>query len=120
MSADTEKPRRKPGTMCPFWRRDVSKVCHTCDMWEPLPVGAKIDGVFCGHETIWACTLKHQTFILRDLVKSVDGMQAATESFRNDVWTESQRNLEDVIRLARHWDHGRLVDANGMKLIEGD
>ncbi len=34
--ANTEKPRRNPGTVCPLHRKDVSKVCHTCDWYTRL------------------------------------------------------------------------------------
>lgn len=104
MNGETQKPRRAPGVTCPLWRKDVSKVCHTCDMWEPLLVGVKVEGRLQGETDLWACTIKHQTFLMRDLIKSVDGVQQATESFRNHAWSESQANLRDMVRLAQHWD----------------
>ena len=122
MTQPLEKPRRPPGACCPFWRRDVSKVCHTCDMWEPLPVALKVDGQMQQATDMWACTLKHQTFLLRDLIKSVDGVQQATETFRNQAWNESQANLRDMLRLARHIDHRNdaLPPAGGEALMIGD
>jgi len=29
----TEIPHAKPGTFCPLWKKDKSKVCHTCEFW---------------------------------------------------------------------------------------
>jgi hypothetical protein len=30
-----EKPKAKAGQKCPFYGKDVSKVCHTCEFYEP-------------------------------------------------------------------------------------
>ena len=31
-----EKPRATKGTFCPLWKKDKSKVCHTCEFWVRL------------------------------------------------------------------------------------
>lgn len=36
MTSPTEKPRAAKGTFCPLWRKDKSKVCHTCEFWVRL------------------------------------------------------------------------------------
>lgn len=77
---DVEKPRRKPGMFCPLWRKDVSRVCHTCDWWSALPVKEVESSKVYDH---WACAMNMQTIALRDIGAEVNGVQRATESFRN-------------------------------------
>ncbi len=36
MTGTTEKPRASKGTFCPLWKKDKSKVCHTCEFWVRL------------------------------------------------------------------------------------
>lgn len=99
---NTQKPRANEGTKCPLWRKDVSKVCHTCEFWEPLPVGRRLSEKNVETFDKWCCTLKHQTFVLRDIVFGLDGLQKSEESFRNSAWKESQQNLHDIVEAVKH------------------
>lgn len=125
-------PRAEPGVSCPLWRRDVSKVCHTCAFWKSLPVGRKTEGgTFVDTRDRWSCAFLHQVVVAVELLASVDGLQRATESFRNTAWDESQKNLSDVVVAVREQSAAlrgvadsvcrgnRLVDGQSMKLIEG-
>jgi hypothetical protein len=98
---ETEKPRAKRGLNCPLWRKDASKVCHTCMFWEPIPLKQMVDGQLRSFER-WSCTILHGTFVMRDMLASLDGVQQSQESFRNTAWKESQKNLQDVIAVAQH------------------
>jgi hypothetical protein len=100
---DTEKPRAKPGLKCPLWRKDAAKVCHTCMFWEPIPVQQMIDGQLRSFER-WSCTVLHATFVMRDVLTSLDGVQKSQESFRNTAWDESQKNLQDLIVISQRQD----------------
>ena len=80
--ADTEKPRAKPGTTCPFFRKDVSKVCHRCELWDAVPVYAPATGE---RSDKWGCTFKLATFVGRDVVQQTGQYAAALESFRNVI-----------------------------------
>ena len=98
----TQIPRAEPGLKCPLWRRDVSKVCHMCQFWRPLVVGQKADdGRFTETHDRWACVFIHQATVSVDVLASIDGLQRATESFRNTSWSESQSNLSDIIDSVR-------------------
>lgn len=99
--AETEKPHAKAGTICPFFRKDVSKVCHNCEMWEPLPVGRNAEGQLIDRHLMWGCTLKHQTFIMRDLITSIDGVHNVFAEGNNFAWKQNQENLGALIALAR-------------------
>lgn len=105
---DVEKPRRKPGTVCPFFRQDVSEVCHTCELYEALPVV-----VPASREQFprWGCTYLHQTFILRDVVSEINALQGKQAEFNDRVWRESQQNVESLIDIARATEqqHGRSL-----------
>jgi hypothetical protein len=98
----TQIPRAEPGSKCPLWRCDVSKVCHTCTLWRPLVVGKKSDdGRFTETHDRWACVFLHQATVSVDILASIDGLQRAMESFRNTSWSESQKNLSDIIDSVR-------------------
>lgn len=117
----TEKPRRKKqGIKCPWWRRDVSEVCHTCELYVQLDgedpqTGEKITDV-------WGCALALAPIaalqVSRDVRKGTEGIQKATELFRNDVAKVNRISLA----LSLH-DQGQTVpgiDSQPMKkLIEG-
>lgn len=77
------KPRRPAGMYCPLWRKDVSKVCHTCDWWQSLPVTDATNPMVVREQ--WACALVLSVIAQRSMHAAIDGVQAATESFRNVV-----------------------------------
>lgn len=74
-------PHANPGAVCPLHRKDVSKVCHTCAWWVGLPHGEPNKP----YEMMWHCALVKSMIVMVDLVKSTDGVQKATESFRNET-----------------------------------
>lgn len=84
---ETEKPRRKPGSICPQFRKDVSKVCHTCEWYQNL----KGEHPQKKDETIdqWGCSVVWNALvgvgIIQAVNKEVGGLHAATNSFRNEV-----------------------------------
>lgn len=77
------KPRRPAGTFCPLWRKDVSKVCHTCDWWHSIAVQDESNPMAVRAE--WGCAIVLSVMTQRSMHASIDGVQAATESFRNDM-----------------------------------
>lgn len=101
----TSKPINDSGLFCPLWRRKTEKVCHTCELWRALPVGRSLPGgkLTDVHDQ-WACAYVLSVGVGVEIVKSVDGVQKAEESFRNQAWSESQQNLRDIVQLAKHWD----------------
>lgn len=77
------KPRRPAGTRCPLWRKDVSKVCHTCELYEAIPVQDEVNPAIARAE--WRCSFVLSVIAQRSMHAAIDGVQAATESFRNKV-----------------------------------
>lgn len=77
------KPRRPSGMFCPLWRKDVSKVCHTCDWWHSIAVLDDPNTMAVRAE--WGCALVLSVIAQRSMHSAIDGVQAATESFRNDM-----------------------------------
>lgn len=81
--------------MCPFFKKDMSKVCHTCVLWDKTRVQTlETPRKEYDH---WDCTYRIHTIALNTIVANLDGVQQATESFRNTAWNESQKNLEALI-----------------------
>lgn len=97
-----QKPHAVPGVRCPLEKADVSEVCHNCALWQPLRVGRPLPTGGVEQHEQWSCTLLHQTFVQRDIVRSLEGMQQALESFRNSAWKESQKNVSDMIDTFKH------------------
>lgn len=79
---NAQPPQAKPGVMCPLHKKDVSKVCHKCAWWSCTrvqpPGGEPYDH--------WDCAIRLNLIISRNAVIAAEGMQAATEEFRNRVW----------------------------------
>lgn len=125
----TDKPASTSDLLCPFFRKPMRKVCHRCAYWEPLPVQQFEMGKPVGSGFVeWGCSIKNQTLTLRSILASLDGVQKATESFRNTAWTDSQRNLEALITIVASAERTiaraeKTIDAlpSGVdaKLIEG-
>ncbi len=81
-----DKPRAKRGVSCPFWRKDVSKVCHTCMLWTGLQwEDPKTKMV----QSKWSCAIVMAALTNVDVVKATAGTQMATESFRNEMVVRS-------------------------------
>lgn len=99
---EVENPRRKPGAMCPLWRKDVSEVCHNCDWYRPLPLEQILpDGSKRDLLPEWGCTMTHLLKVSRDLMGGLDGTQQAVESFRNNVATANNLSLALQVREGR-------------------
>lgn len=78
-------PHANPGLICPQFKKDVSKVCHTCAWWTGL--SWKDERGETHHN--WRCAMVMVACTNVDVVKATSGAQAATESFRNEMITRS-------------------------------
>lgn len=79
---DTEKPRAKPGMFCPLWRRDMSKVCHTCEWW------VQVRGKNPQSEEIidrWGCAIAWLPMLTIENSQMQRQTGGAVESFRNEM-----------------------------------
>lgn len=92
------KPKAQPGEKCPFWQKDVSKVCHTCPLYQQLRgtdnnTGQPVD--------YWGCSLG----MIPTLLVENSGMQrqtgAAVESFRNEMVKTNETVMKITAVAAR-------------------
>lgn len=92
------KPIAPKGTYCPLWRKDVSKVCHTCE-WYTLIRGKHPQS----EEMIdqWGCAMAWGPILMINAAHEARQGAAATESFRNAVVSLAVSERE---RLVAH--HG--------------
>lgn len=77
-----QRPVATPGTNCPLYKKDVSKVCHKCEWF------AQIKGKHPQTEEqldTWGCAVTWLPLLLVNTAQEVRQGAAATESFRNDV-----------------------------------
>ncbi len=88
------KPRAPEGQYCPLWRKDVSKVCHTCDWYRVMPVQ---DDLTAPVRELWGCSIVLTAIAVRSMHASVDGVQAATESFHNDMAIANAQILSGAV-----------------------
>ncbi len=87
-----EKPKRKSGSLCPFFKKDVSQVCHKCDFYKSMTVtSSENPGKPYQH---WDCAIVLNTVISRDIGASMNGLQKATEDFRNQLHAQNQTSLQ--------------------------
>lgn len=110
-----EKPRRKKeGIMCPQFRQDVSKVCHTCDWWIGLPwENEKTKELML----TWRCAVTAAAMGQADVVRAVDGMHAATNGMRNEVVKRSISPpvwaVEQIVRDTVAADRAQTLEVGG-------
>lgn len=81
----TGKPIAAPGTRCPLWRKDVSKVCHTCEWYSRIQgmhpqTGEQLDK--------WMCAVTAQLLATLDAGKAATVGAATTQELRNDMQRE--------------------------------
>lgn len=75
-------PQANPGLKCPFWKKDMSEVCHVCPMWQLVrgkhpQTGADVDE--------WNCSLAWLPTLLIDASRQTYRSGSAIESFRNEM-----------------------------------
>jgi hypothetical protein len=92
-----EKPRAKPGMTCPLWRRDMSKVCHTCEWWICV-TGKNPQSEEIVNE--WGCAIKWLPMLTVENSQMQRQTGAAVESFRNEMVKFNQLNLNALVRDA--------------------
>lgn len=133
----TEKPRAAKGTFCPLWRKDKSKVCHTCEFWvrmygrNPNPKDPHtvemIDDWRCA--VSWgpvlqtqlayevACISKEMSEQRKEVLPAMQGVFHSTQ-----IAASASQALTKAITEASQQEHVALPASNGhhdTKLIEG-
>lgn len=75
-------PRGPEHLYCPYWRKKMSSVCHTCPQWVQLRgvnpnTGEPVDS--------WQCASAALPMLLVENANQIRQGSAATESFRNEM-----------------------------------
>ena len=80
-------PYNKSGRYCPLWRKPTIKVCHTCELWQPLKL--LIDGK---EEKHWGCSYNWSAAMAARNVLATESVEAEAHiqneqfsSFRGSV-----------------------------------
>ena len=76
------KPQAAAGLLCPLFRKDVSKVCHRCNLYTLLRgknsnTGEPVDG--------WHCSFNVMTLMQVETAKEVRSAAAETAELRKTV-----------------------------------
>jgi hypothetical protein len=79
------KPIATKGMTCPLWRKDVSRVCHTCAWFSHVEgvnpqTGARVDE--------WMCAITMQVLATLEAAKAATAGSATTQELRNDLHAE--------------------------------
>jgi hypothetical protein len=83
----TGKPIEPKGLYCPLWRKDVSKVCHTCALFTKVSgvhpqTGENIDR--------WMCAYNAAVLAALDTARAAHVGAAVTQELRNDMHRDRQ------------------------------
>lgn len=115
---NTKKPQRNPGTECPLYKKDVSKVCHNCEWYMALRgtnknTGQEVDD--------WGCAVVWNLIALIENAQMTREMGGALESLRNvTAISNVNRDLKIVVEDVLNNEEGQVSLEDGSKLIEGD
>jgi hypothetical protein len=91
----TKPPHADPGLYCPLWKKDVSKVCHTCPWYIQLRGTNKNTGENLDE---WGCAVGFLPVLLLENAAMSRGTGAAVESFRNEMVDANRATLNALIQ----------------------
>lgn len=104
----TQKPHGPEDEWCPLWRKQCSKVCHTCKWWGKSHLTTNPN---TGENVeLWDCAISRTVNWQIENAAAARHGAAATESFRNIMVEQNNAMLH---RVAKH------ADATNGKLLEG-
>lgn len=103
---DNPIPRGPKGLFCPFWRKSMEKVCHTCPMWMHMRGINKNTG----QETDkWSCALSHAILMTHEVANEVRHAAAETNALRKE---QNERHAETKkYTSAGLYRQQKLIDA---------
>lgn len=90
-------PHAESGLDCPFHRKDMSKVCHRCPLWQQVRGTDPQTGEEVDH---WSCSLALMPMLMIENSQQQRQTGAAVESFRNETVKANQTNLQAMMVLA--------------------
>jgi hypothetical protein len=72
------KPVNPSPAYCPLWRKPCKRMCHQCELWQPLEI------VRAGRaSTEWKCAILWHNEVAVMSSHQLEGLGKATESLRN-------------------------------------
>jgi hypothetical protein len=104
-------PPADAGLYCPLWKKDVSKVCHTCPWYIQLRGTNKNTGEDIDN---WGCAVGFLPVLLLENAAMSNRTGAAVESFRNEMVKSTDDMAKSVVQavaIASDQRDGRLIDA---------
>lgn len=92
-----KKPPADPGEVCPFHRKDVSKVCHKCPLYVLIrgknpQTGEDVDN--------WGCSLAWTPVLTIENTQQQRATGAAVEDFRNEMIKSNEVTQRIMIATA--------------------
>ena len=109
------KPIATPGMRCPLWRKDVSKVCHTCAWFTRIQgyhpqTGEPLDQ--------WLCAQSAQVLATLDAGKAATAGAATTQELRNDLRLERSRHTRLIASKVLGNNNGHLLLEDGTPMVD--
>jgi len=89
-------PRGPKGYTCPLHKKDMSKVCHECPWWTMIRGSNPQTG---DPADKWDCAIALLPMLAIETTKTVRGVQAATESSRNEIVKRMDRPIIPQLML---------------------
>lgn len=108
----TKIPHADEGTICPFHREDMSKVCHKCPLW------TRVMGKHPQSEEMmddWRCALAWLPVLMIENSQQQRQTTAAMESLRNGV----AEAVTEAIGITAQTTERRLLNAAGFNSHRG-
>lgn len=111
----SQAPHADRGLLCPFHKKDVSKVCHTCPLW--IQVRGKHPQ--SGHETdTWVCAIAFGPVATMDAARQSHSTSVAIESLRNETNASARTNTALFKAISDAMSVARIAAVQTVDLIE--
>lgn len=107
------KPIADKGMICPQYRKDVSKVCHTCAWYVMLRGKNKNTGADVDE---WGCAVAWGPIMAVETAHAANSTAAAIESFRNEMVKQNDHSLLQGVEDLK--EMGGAI-ANGIRKLNG-
>ncbi len=92
-------PRGSSDAWCPFWKKRMSTVCHTCALWKELSVTNQATGEVSAR---WECSIGMMPTLAVEIALQSRQAGAAVESTRNEMVKAAERAQDMQIIAAKH------------------
>ena len=108
------KPINTSGGYCPLWKKQTSKVCHTCELWDHVRGKHPQSGADLDH---WACAFKMHTMLSIEHTMVARQTTASVDELRKEVHRSSDQAMAGAIgHLNRELQ--AAIPVSPQKLIE--